>query len=458
MNKQKGWCVQKSENKRKVFGIVVLYGFETKNFFGSGLYGALVENSNVVVLRRQFPTKNFAEYIAAYNLNVKELDNQIAKKRFKSEDLFLASRRARQRIRNIGNFNYFKADRQRKASDFLIGSDLIYKLLGQYVTAKLVSYYHDQNLEKMYDDCQMTDLILPGYSSTESIALANTALQSGRNVWLVINSWKDFYVNDFIPFTPTKTFVWSRQMKDQILASNAHIDAADVIISGNPSFDRFFHYAPVQTKQYYAQKYRFDAERPLILYSMISPKAYESEKEIIERISVELTAVYPDEQDRPLILLRRNPIDETVADEAFFSGNNVRYADNYFDDTHDNSVFVQLQEGEREWLDLLCHADININIASTVTLEALMMQTPVINIEFDADGKREERLTRYTTAPFYTPLLGRQDICIAQTIEQCIEAIESYLKNETPIGSLSPILDNFDGLATRRMMRGVNHG
>ncbi len=433
----------------------MLHGFETKNFFGSGLYELFSQDYKTLVLRRNFPTRNFDEYITRYNLDVIKLEDFTLKQRLKIEDLFLSSRRSRQRIKNIRNFNYFRADRERKLSDFLLGNKLVCALLGNYTMSQLPSYYHNKILESIYNNCGMTDLILPGYSSIESIALANTALKTGRNVWLVINSWKDFYVNDLIPFTPTKTFVWSQQMKNQLLSSNAHIDPASVITSGNPSFDRFFNYYPIHSKIYYAEKYRFDPRRPLILYTMISPKAYVEEKEIIESINKKLISMYPNENFRPIILLRRNPIDETIADEGFFTDNNIRYADNYFDCAYEDSVFVQLQEGEIEWMDLLYHADINMNIASTVTLEALMMATPVINIEFSAEGVQDDRLSRYTTAPFYLPLLERKDVAIAHSIGECFEAIDNYLKNDTIIEPLSPILDSFDGFATQRMIKEI---
>lgn len=450
--------MQESVNKKRVFGIVVLHGFETKNFFASGLYEKLSEEYKVVVLRQNFPTKNFIEYIDKYNLDVVELDQQVAKKRLRSEALFLASMRARQRINNVENFNYFKTDRERRISDYILGSRLLHDIFGMRAKVDVSKYYYDNNLEEIYHTQGITDLIIAGYSSPESIALATTAIRNGRNVWLVINSWKDFYVNGLIPFTPTKTFVWSQQMKEQLLLLNSHISSSDVIVSGNPSFDRFFKFKPLRTKAYYGEKYNFNPKRPLILYSMISPKAYEYEKESIELINQKLVVLYPDEIQRPVIVLRRNPIDETFVDETYFSDNNVRYADNYFEGNYENAVFVQLNEGEKEWMDLLYHADINMNVASTVTLEALMMKTPVINIEFDAKGGRNEQLGRYAEAPFYEPLHNRGDVVIAETLTVCMDAIDRFLIHDVIIEDLEAILGSFDGQATRQIIKEINNG
>jgi len=450
--------VQKLENKKKVFALVVLFGFETKNFFGSGLYEKLAKEHKVVIFKRDFPTENFAEYIEKYNLDVVELDkSKLSKKRLKSEDIFLASRRAKQRINNIENFNYFKSDREQKKLDYILGNSIVSKSIGLFTKYKIDKYYYSDYLVKLYNQYEVTDLIIAGYSSSESISLSTTAQKSNRKVHLVVNSWKDFYVNDLIPFKPSNTFVWSDKMKEQLLSSNTHIEKNRVIVSGNPSFDRFFEYEPVHVKEYYAEKYNFDVQRPLILYSMISPKAYTDEKESIELINKSLIKLYPDETKRPVILLRRNPIDETIADEKYFSGNNVKYADNYFEASYTNAVFVQLEEGEIEWMDLLFHADININVASTVTLESLMMNTPVINIEFDKSGNKNAELARYAEAPFYIPLNNKVDVSVTSTLNNCMKTIENYLNNNIEVADVHQILSYFDGQAANRVKKSISN-
>jgi len=448
--------LQKLENKERVFGIVVLFGFETKNFFGSGLYKRLSENHKMVVFRREFPTKNFNEYIKKFGLDVTILEkDMLVKNRLKCETLFHASRKARNRLKNIENFNYFTSDRKIKFTDYILGNYLVNKLLNIVTMGEVFQKYFNGELQKIFNQNEVTDLIMTGYSSLEGMTIANTALQNGCNVWLVINSWKDFYVNDLIPFTPTKTFVWSKQMKEQLLESNTHISASSIIVSGNPSFDRFYEYKPVNLKLYYGKKYRFDSERPIILYTMISPIAYDNEIGCVELINQKLIELYPDEKLRPVIVLRRNPIDEKKVDEDYFSGNNVRYADNYFDISHENAVFVQLNEGETEWMDLLYYADINMNVASTVTLEALMMQTPVINIEFDANGNQDIRLTRYANASFYAPLHNRQDVIVSSAINECLDAIEKFLSKEIIIEDIDIILDNINGQATEKILQKI---
>ena len=449
----------KLEDKQRVFAFVVLYGFETKNYFGSGLFEEISKSFKTIVLRRDFSTENFNEYISDYQLNVEVIPQVILQReRQQFENLLLASRRANKRLNNIGNFNYFKTDRTLKWTDYILGNVRIGKILTWMAKKQVASNYFSKDLEEIYDKYGVTDVVIAGYSSVESIVLAQTAKKANCNVWLTINSWKDFYVNDLVSFEPTKVFVWSQNMGKQLIASNSHMNERNVSISGNPSFDRFYKYIPTHTKGYYAKKYSFDSNCPMILYSMISPKAYDVEKESIELINQKLIKQYTEEDKRPIIILRRNPIDETVVDEKYFSDDNVRYADNYFEGSYENAIFVQLNEGETEWMDLLYYANININVASTVTLEALMLSTLVINIEFDGTGQKNEQLSRYADAPFYAPLHGRMDVSIVPTIDECMEAIDTYLYGEISVESLYPIVAQSDGKSSQRITEEIANG
>lgn len=450
---KKGQFLPNPENNQRVFGIVIQYGFETKNFFESALYDEIAQRYRVVVLRRNFPTSHFAEFVDRYGLTVLTFGGlQAMRVRLRVENLFLGSRRSRQRLKQVENFNYFRSDRATKWLDYLLGNSVVYFFLRELVTRSLDRHYVDAELSSLFDDQKLTDILMPGYASEDSICLARTALHGGKKVWLVVNSWKDFYVNDYIPFTPTATFVWSEAMKKQVAKLNPHLLVDELIVSGNPAFDRFVRYSPQRSIEYYASKYDFDVHRPVILYSMMSPKAYAKEIGIIELINQRLNEVFVDEFVRPVIILRRNPIDATPADINRFSGNNVRYADSFFEDQIDPPVFVQTHEGETEWKDLISHAVLNINVASTVTLEALLLDTPVINIEFDESGQRDATLRRYAEAPFYTPLRGREDVVIAQDIEQCMTAIKAFMTNKSAIEDLSEILTISDAGAVKTII------
>jgi len=435
--------MQNLENKR-VFCLVVLFGFETKNYFESGLFKKLVEKYKVVVLKRNFKSKNFDAFIEKYDLDVVEFDEAQFNNPTKVQELYTASRKARQRINGGENFNYFKADRDTKFSDYILGNFFTNSLLKQFSEYSLDKNAVDKYIEKVYKEYKVTDLLMAGYSSKSALSLARTAQKNGLNIWLTINSWKDFFVNSYIPFNPTKIFSWNEGMKKQIVSLNSHIEQNSIEVVGNLSFDRFYNYTPVNSIDYYSTKYGFNKNRPIILYTMISPRAYPHEKDIIELINKRLIEKFEDEEQRPIIVLRSNPIDETELVNSYYTGNNVVYADNYFDASYKNAVFCQLGEGENEWLDLLHYCKLNINVASTVTLEALLMNKPVINIEFSPSGKKDQELSRYSSAPFYKPLLNRKDVSIIDNIDDCINQIIEYKDGNTKVEDLSSILVNLE--------------
>lgn len=444
--------MQGREGDRRVFALAVLCGFETKSFFGSSILELLGREHGLVVLKREFPSRHILSYVERAGLEAFGLEPSAMRGgRPRAEELFLASRRARQRLSSSGNFNYFQSDRELRWSDHILASRVVSFALRLVARASMARRYWDLDLDRAMSELGMTDLVLTGYAPEHSIALATTALRGRRRVWLLINSWKDLYVNSVISFTPTGTFVWSEAMKAQLLEANPHISREAVHVVGNPAFDRFFSYRPVHSLEHYGQKYAFDVSRPLILYSMISPRAYAGERGVIELINQRLAEAYADEAERPLIVLRRNPIDDEPSDTSLFSGDGVRYAEDYFEGSYEHGVYVQAPEGEVEWMDLLFYARVNLNVASTVTLESLLLGTPVINIEFDQEGRRDEGLARYGDAPFYRTLHGRKDVVVAATIERCVEALQGFLVHGLPESDLSAIVGPSGGDAAQRM-------
>ena len=429
-----------SSNNKENIAFSFLYGFETKSILNSGFYN-MFEDSNKYILKRNFKSILFEKYKQEYDLNTYEFS--INNKHWKVLNFAIASRKAYNRINNIENFNYFNQDRKIKWSDYLIGNKLVKNFFTYIVNMQIKNKFLDNKLLDFYDRNNINKLILTGYSSPEAIALASSALKYNIKLYLIINSWKDLYVNNYIPFKPNKIFVWNQNMKNQIIKNNPHIKEKNIILSGNPVFDRYYNYRPYYSKEYYYNKYNIKQNKKIILYTMLSPLAYKGEYKIIKLISKMLENQY--NENTPILILRKNPLDDNDYKEIFKDFNNIRVADDYFESSYDDAIFIQDIEGEKEWFDLLYYSDVNINVASTVSLEALMLGTPVINIEFNEFGKQDNNLSRYTQAPFYKPLLNRRDLFVCKDIKSFGEKINFCLNEKIKIDSLSDLIGKFDG-------------
>jgi CDP-glycerol glycerophosphotransferase (TagB/SpsB family) len=81
-------------------------------------------------------------------------------------------------------------------------------------------------------------------------------------------------------------------------------------------------------------------------------------------------------------------------------------------------------EGQTEWLDLIYYSVANISVASTVTIEYLVMNKPVINILYTNDDNRHPEFVRLFNSPFYGTLHNRKDVIGCYTVTDVIDVLK----------------------------------
>jgi hypothetical protein len=88
-----------------------------------------------------------------------------------------------------------------------------------------------------------------------------------------------------------------------------------------------------------------------------------------------------------------------------------------------------MEEDVGLWAATLEHMSVNISVPSTVTLEALTFDVPVINICFDSepDMPANKSVKRFCSAPFYRRFLDDDRVFMAQSVDH----IQKYLKKIT---------------------------
>lgn len=445
----------KKTDKRK-FAFIINYGIEYRNFFISNLSNKLLENHDIVVIKKDIKNNLFDMYEKNYDFKTINLEKKYFKKqRLKIENIFQSVRKSRMKLKGFGVFkNYNLKSNSLSFKDIIKGNLLSYSFF-RFMTLKYINNnYQDKSIKKILLENNITDIILSGYSSTSSISFAINSLSLNLNVWTFINSWKDFYINDFLPFKSSAFFMWSDSMKSDYIVMNKHIKSDTMISTGNAIFDRFYNAKPTNNIEYYEKKYKIKKDQKILLYSMLDPDRYKKESEIISLIYKEIEKKY---DNIPILLIKKNPFDST---------NNV---DNYFKDFKDivvlehfsqrdkeNDFFIQSIDGEKEWIDLLYYSDVILGAASTIALEAIMMKKPIITISFDEKNNFSNFLFDLAEASFYKKLLERKDVSISKNIKDFAEILNYYIyefKNSE--NKIPEILGIFDGKATEKILKEI---
>ena len=176
--------------------------------------------------------------------------------------------------------------------------------------------------------------------------------------------------------------VWHEGMKRQLLSIYPRIQESSVFVTGTPQMD--FHFRPelVMPREELARGIGIDPARPFILYTTGVDKHFPKEHlhvELVIRLLKELQLSL-----RPQLVVR-NYIKGTSPEMKALSKRKI--PDVVFPPMLWDMAWATPQPEDLElYCSLVHHAAMSINAASTVTLEFILKDKPVINLDFDPPG------------------------------------------------------------------------
>jgi hypothetical protein len=363
------------------------------------------------------------EYSSEYEVELIQVSN-LEEQQNKWGSFFNSSRMARNRLANRENYkHYTKADNRRRISDYFKGNKIIFSCL-KFLFRN--SYWNSVNedLANKLSHNEVNEIWLSGYSSPTNLSVAITATSVNCRTVSYINSWKDYFINDYVPPVFDEIRVWSTAMKEQYASTNKDFKDEQIVVSGNPRLNALYHHTPTQSIEYYRKKYKFSGEN-LVLYTAINPKAYDDEPKVLELILEKMNYLLGDQP--PFFLIKTNPMDSSPERwDKLKRFENVAVIRSKWEWSLQEDFNLPSLASELEWFDLLHLCSCTMNVASTVTVESLVCGKAVINIEFDHTDKIKDLFQRYSNAPFYRFLLTRKDVTLAVDVNQ---ACSSYLNN-----------------------------
>jgi hypothetical protein len=119
-----------------------------------------------------------------------------------------------------------------------------------------------------------------------------------------------------------------------------------------------------------------------------------------------------------------------------------------------------MPEHQKHLGDTLCHADVVVNVASTITIEACIFDTPVVNINFDGPGESPyvKSARRYYSFTHYVNITSRNAVRVAQSPEELVRDVAAYLAEPSldAAGRRQVVLDQCqftDGRSAERVVQ-----
>jgi hypothetical protein len=408
--------------EKKVFAILINYGTELRPFVVNGLGKELSKKYKVIYLVRE---SELSEYVMF------DLSNQsflFRRERLKNiskiswlkvflrfNSFFIKQRRARQRKLGYGNFHFSSgSELKTKPFDNLLGSESLYNVFSWLYRLFATRLLSSKYVANIFKENHVTDLLYYGNNSFEVAVFSHTAKSLGLRTWYYLGNWKDIYIDDFIPFLPTKIFVWSDRIKSDLILFNKQIPSGKVVVTGNLFFLNFIDYEPFRDKNHYLRKYGILSDSRFYLWPLTMCSIFPKEIELLRKIDNFIENSYT--TDKPVIILRKNPLNlENDQGADYANLKNFFLAENYWSVSKKDDFVFQSLSGEREWGDLLFHCAGVICVPSTVTLESILFKKTTFNILFDESGVHSEYISSFSKSIFYTDLLKREDVLLCES-------------------------------------------
>ena len=222
--------------------------------------------------------------------------------------------------------------------------------------------------------------------------------------------------------------VWNEGLQTQLLEIYNSVKQEQVIVTGSPQFDLHFRPEFHWSRRDFCKKVGADPERPIILYSTGMANHMPGEPVIVERLAAMLREMK--EFGPPQLMVRVYPKDHSKRFEEVAARN----PDVLFPEIPWEPNWLTPQVEDTYLLtNMLRHAAMGINIASTISLELCMFDKPVINVGYNPPGMDISPIdfARYYEFDHYRPVVQSGAVNVAWSEDEIRQMIIHALHNPT---------------------------
>lgn len=227
--------------------------------------------------------------------------------------------------------------------------------------------------------------------------------------------------------------VWSQHMREELLRFYPEIRPDRVHVVGTPQFDAYARKGLHWTRGEFFQKIGADPSRPLLCYSG-GDTATCPEDALHVNVILQLIADGKIKRS-PQVLVRPAPVDSGKRyAEIRRRWPQMIFAQPRWIETEPNawSGVLPLPEDVEMLVNITAHSDVNINLASTMTLDFAIHDKPVVNVAFDVANPPPFGIPLwdyYYQYEHYQPVVQLGAARIARSPEALAQHINDYLDN-----------------------------
>ncbi|MBM6578460.1 hypothetical protein KCP91_18915 [Microvirga sp. SRT01] len=239
------------------------------------------------------------------------------------------------------------------------------------------------------------------------------------------SSWDNFTTKGFFPFPVVRIVVWNRKMADE-LEQIFDVDADTIVEAGYPRLRLLENSGTIRDGPDYLGRIGLGSYRRFILYSAsyaeltrVAGDPVPREYRLIREVAARLAPTLPNDT---CILVRLHPFSKSE-DESFFAdiphlrvfvpGRGDRYVERVMSEADEVHLAAQLRFSE-------CI----VSMASTMTIDALAVGRPVINVAFEPDGAAPGMISNFYRFNHFRDLIATVHLPLAHDANEVTRFVE----------------------------------
>lgn len=190
-----------------------------------------------------------------------------------------------------------------------------------------------------------------------------------------------------------KYFVWSQNMKNELLQYYPEVEKNKIFITGTPQFEYYLKKHLYETKEVFYKRYNLDLQKKIICFSGDDKKTSPFDAVYLDNIATELMKL--EENVRPQILFRPCPVDLSDRYDAVLKkhSNIIKLCKPIWNIPKDKkekwSFVYPLYDDVKLLVNVALHCDAVVNIGSTMALDFSVLNKPAIYLNYNTNLSKE---------------------------------------------------------------------
>lgn len=254
------------------------------------------------------------------------------------------------------------------------------------------------------------------------------ALSQGIPTFAFMTSFDNLSTKRRVELPFDRWLLWSDEQRRQLTAYYPRFPIDRTTVVGAPQFDVFFDPIYHRTRADWCGQMGLDPGRPIVLHALGSPNFIREAPGAIELAR----RIGAGELGEAQLVIRPHPIHDDAALQASLSSStqDVVVQQTSAPSAHTRQRF-QDEAAIVDWVNTFRHADVVVNLSSSVTVDSCVAGRPVVSLDFDPhpDGSHDSLVKAINrTWPHFSPIANSGGVWMARNYEDLMVALRTYLK------------------------------